>query len=466
MNERRYWQFRAAGLMLVLSTLTGCGETVKKEDLSALIRDAAAARSSGHEDRAANSLKEAFDLLPAPGQPKRVDCINKIYPEILALALDLRQSGRFSLSKTMLDKAIEIESECTLPDKKSATALKAETEKVGDMEISLLKRADKAKEFRLELKQLKHTTRDLVKQFDSGDFEQVARDGRAHLEVLRKTRGAASNAYCDARRLVIDSMLQQGNTEGALNLLEDDVSELNRFNDRDLANADEDAVESALFLSPLLAQISDLQLCLGKENEARKNAERSIEIARILGGKANPDAATGMLVLATIMKDHGKEREALEMAKNALPLMSKVKHQHANWVRCLYTIAQLEDSLGKTSEAERDFDRLISDAERHEQRGATGVSLAIAAAFYRARGEKEKYNALKDKAIKIALNKNEPPNSARLIYETLGDSCVRASKFSEALPYFGTALKFASKLQKEVLEKKIAACKKNKSVTS
>lgn len=466
MNKQIYSKFLLAGSLLVLCSSTGCSQTVKKDDLSDLIKDASVARSSGHEDRAANSLKEAFDLLPPSGDPKRADCINKIYPEILVLAEDLRQSGRFSLSKTMLDKAIQIESECTLPDKKSATALKAETEKVGDLELSLLKRADKAKELRLELKQLKHTTRDLVKQFDSGDFEQVAREGRAHLEVLRKTRGAASKAYGEARRLVIESMLHQGNVEAALKLLEDDVPELSNFSDRDLASADEEAVESALFLSPLLAQISDLQLTLGRDAEAQKSAMRALAIAKIIGGKANPDVATGKLVLATILKSRGQYKEALEMAEGALPLMSSAKHQRANWLRCLYTIAQLEDTLGKKQKAKDHFDELIAEAERHEHLATAGVSLAIGAAFYRSEGDQKKYNQYKDEAINIAQRKNEPSNSAFMIYETLGDSSVRFSKFSEALPYFETALKYASSSQKKIIEGKIAACKKNKSVAS
>lgn len=466
MNKSFYSSFCALCSLLILSFATGCGETAKKDNFAELITDGATARSAGHEDRAANSLKEAFELLPPQSDPKRVACVNKLYPETLALASALRQSGRFSLSKTMLDKAIEIESECTLPGKKSAIELRAETEKVGEMELSILKRADKAKELRHELKQLKLTTRDLVKQFDSGDFEQVARDGRAHLEVLRKTRGAASNAYCDARRLVIDSLLHQGNTEAALKLLEDDVPELNKFNDKDLANADEEAVESALFLSPLLAQIADLQLSLGRNAEAEKSAARSLQIAQVLGGKANPDAASSKLVLATILKEKGRDKEALELARDALPLLSKSKRQQASRVRCLYTVAQLEDSLGQKREAKRDFDKLIAEAESHEQRGTSGISLAIGAAFYRTLGDQQKYANLKDKAIKIAQRKSESPNSVRVIYETLGDSSVRFSKFSEALPYYEIALKNADRLQKERLEKKIAACKKNKSVAS
>lgn len=275
----------AAFATTAIMCLAACGQTVKKDVFADLINDGAQARSTGHEDRAANSLKEAFEMLPPVGSPKRVECVNRLYPEILALSADLRRSGRFSLSKTMLDKAIEIESECNLPDKKSAVALKEETEKVGEMELSLLKRADKAKELRFELKQLKHTTRDLAKQFASGDFEQVARDGRAHLEVLRKTRGVASKAYCDARRLIIESMLHQGNPEGALKLLEDDVLELNTFKDSELMNADEEAVENALFLSPLLAQISGLQLTLGKKLKQRRVRAAHLRLQKSLAAR-------------------------------------------------------------------------------------------------------------------------------------------------------------------------------------
>ncbi len=171
------------------------------------------------------------------------------HPEVLALASDLRQSGRFSLSKTILDKAIEIESECTIEGKKSAIDVKAETEKTGDLELSLLKRADKVNELKGELKQLKHTTRDLMKQFQRGDYQSVARDGRAHLEVMRKTRGVASNAYCNARDLVVDSLLYEDKVKAAIKLLEDDVSELRDFKDEDLKNADEDAARVSNFFS-------------------------------------------------------------------------------------------------------------------------------------------------------------------------------------------------------------------------
>ncbi|HNB20802.1 MAG TPA: tetratricopeptide repeat protein [Candidatus Melainabacteria bacterium] len=466
MKKGNYSHLISASLLIVLAFASGCSDSTKKDDFSALILDGASARSAGHEDRAANSLKEAFDLLPAKGDPKRSACINQLYPEILALASDLRQSGRFSLSKTMLDKAIEIESECTIPDKKSATVLRSETEKIGEMELSLLRRADKAKELRDELKQLKHTTRDLVKQFDSGDFDRVAKDGRAHLEVLRKTRGAASKAYCEARRLVVESFLHQGNTEGALKLLEDDLPELSKFSDQDLVNADEGAVESAIFLSPLLAQISELQLALGRDAEAEKNARRSMEIARILGGRANPESSSGRLVLAKILKQQGKEKESLDMAKEGLPLLSRFKYQHANWLRCLCMVAQLEDSLGQKKEARRDFNRLVSEAQKQHERGASAECLAIAAAFYRTQDDQKTYTRLKDEAIQISQNESEPPHSVMLVYETLADSSVRFSKFTEALPYYQSALKYSSALEKERLQKKIAACKKNKAVTS
>ncbi len=456
----------AAFATTAIMCLAACGQTVKKDVFADLINDGAQARSTGHEDRAANSLKEAFEMLPPVGSPKRVECVNRLYPEILALSADLRRSGRFSLSKTMLDKAIEIESECNLPDKKSAVALKEETEKVGEMELSLLKRADKAKELRFELKQLKHTTRDLAKQFASGDFEQVARDGRAHLEVLRKTRGVASKAYCDARRLIIESMLHQGNPEGALKLLEDDVLELNTFKDSELMNADEEAVENALFLSPLLAQISGLQLTLGKQAEAEKSARRSLEIAKILGGKANPDASSSQLVLAIILKQQGKNKEALLSARGALPLLANAKHQRQNWIRCLCTIAELEDLLGLKVEARRDFDQLINEAETARDPGAASVSLAVAAAYYRTQGDQAKYLKLKEEAITLAQRKSEPPFSVAMTYETLGDSSVRFSKFSEALQSYETAVRYASQHQKESIEQKIAACKKNKSVAS
>ena len=463
---RRFRKYLSSTTLALAFLITACSSGPPKESFSSLLADAVQARTSGHEDRAANGLKEAFELLPERGNAERVSAVNQIYPEILALAAELRQLGRFSLSKTMYDKAIEIEPECTIEGKQSATALKDETEKVGDMELNLLKRADKAKELRQELKQLKHTTKDLAKQFNEGDYDLVAKDGRAHLEVLRKTRGATSNAYAGARRLVIDSLIFQDKIPQAIKLLEDDIPELSRFKDEDLKNADDEAVECTMFLSPLLAQIADLQLSLGRNDEAEKNAKRSLQLAKILGGKMGADAAFSQLILASIEKSKGKNKEALELARTALPSLSKSNKKRENWVRALLMIAQLESSLGKTQEAQRDFDKLIREARGRKQLGSAALSLAAAAAFYREQGQDSRFAELKDEAIAMVSRPAEPPNSVEQTYEILGDSAVRFSKFSEALGYFESALKASPKSQRERLEKKISMCKKNKSVAS
>jgi len=450
-----------------LSFICGCAPAAKKtDDFTSLIKSSAQSRTSGHEDAAANDLKEAFDRLPASGAAERADCINKLYPEILELSVLLRQLGRLSLANTLLDKAIEIEPECTLRDKQSAVALKKETERVGEMEVALIKRADKARELRDGLKELKHTTRDLSKLFAKGDFEQVARDGRRHLELLRKSRGAASNAYCDARRLVVESLLQQDNVSGAIKLLEDDVNELSNFKDEDLRNADDEAVECAMYLSPLLGEIANLQVTIGKFDEAEKNVRRSFELARIMGGKAAPDSKGGQLAYAVILERRGMNKEALEAANTALPYFRRARANRSLRIRCLYTIAHLEDTLGRTKAAKKNYDRLIKEAKENPQPGSTSISLALAAAFYRNQGDDIAFSQLKDEAIRLAGRKGEPQSSIEIMYETLGDSSVRFSKFTEALDLYEKALNHSAEFQKENLQKKIDMCKKNKSVTS
>ncbi len=467
MSRRRCANLLLSMLLFVsLNLNTGCSGPAKKDDFADLMKSAQAARATGHEDLAANCLKDAFDNLPGKDNAGRAPSINQIYPEILALASDLRQSGRFSLSKTMLDKAIEIESECTIEGKQSAVAVKEETEKMGDMEINLLKRADKAKDLKNELKKLKLTTRGLFKQFQKGDYDQVARDGRAHLEVLRKTRGVASNAYCDARNLVVDSLLLKDNVTGAIKLLEDDVPELSNFKVEDLKNADEDAAEAALFLSPLLEQIAGLQLSIKKYDEAEKNAKRAYELAQTMGGKLNSTSAASLVTLATIMRVRGKYKESLEASKCALPLFAKAKKHRDSWERCLYTIAQAEADLGQHENARQDFLKLVRMAEGKPQRGVSSASLAVAAVYFRTQGDEKRYEGIKDKAIQLASRNGEPRASIEMVYELLGDGAVSMSKFTQAEDFYRTALKYAAASQKEGLEKKIATCKRNRSAES
>ncbi len=467
MSKRRIKNQFTTGIMLViLSTTCGCSTPEKKDDFAGLIKAAQTARTSGHEDLAANCLKEAFEKLPAKDNAVRAQAINQIYPEILALAADLQKLGRFSLSKTILDKAIEIESECTIEGKQSAVAVKEETEKVGELEINLLKRADKSNELKAELKQLKHTTKDLVKQFHQGNYSVVAHEGRAHLEVLRKTRGVPSNAYCDARNLVIDSLVYEDNIPAAIKLLEDDVPELSNFKDEDLTNADDEAIEAALFLSPLLGQIGDLQVKIGKYDEAEKNAKRSFDLAQILGGKLHPTSAFSLTTLALVKRMKGQEKEALEYGKKAIPYYEKAKKRRGEMIRCLLLIAQSETALGQTHEAKKVFDRLVNQAEHRQDRGTSSIVMARAAAFYRAQGDEERYRNLSDKAIKFSSQKGEPRNSIVATYDALGEGAVRMSKFTEAERFYTTALKYADKFQKVSLEKKIEMCKRNRSVTS
>ena len=446
--------------------LFGCSTEPKTDNFAALVKSSAKARTSGHEDAAANDLKDAFERLPQKGIAERTECINKLYPETIELSILLRQLGRLSLANTMLDKAIEIEPECTISGKQSAVALKKETERVGELEMTLIKRADKAKELRDGLKELKHTTRDLSRLFDKGDFEQVARDGRKHLEILRKSRGAASNAYCDARRLVVESMLQQDNIDGAIKLLEDDVNELSNFKDDDLRNGDEEAVESAMYLAPLLGEIANLEVTVGKFDEAEEKALRSFELARIMGGKATPDSNGGQLAYAIILQLKGKNKDALEAANAALPFFQRPRANRALRVRCLYTIAHLHEALGNTKLAQKGYDHLIREAQENPQPGSSSIALAMAAAFYRTHSEGVEYSKLKDEAIRLAGRKGEPQSSIQVMYETLGDSSVRFSKFTEGLNFYENALKHAPEFQKESLQKKIDMCKKNKSVTS
>jgi hypothetical protein len=95
-------------LLIILNVTSGCSGPAKKDDFAGLMKSAQTARSTGHEDLAANCLKDAFDKLPAKDNAARVQAINQIYPEILALASDLRESGRFFLYKKNFVKSNEI----------------------------------------------------------------------------------------------------------------------------------------------------------------------------------------------------------------------------------------------------------------------------------------------------------------------------------------------------------------------
>ncbi len=197
-----------------------------------------------------------------------------------------------------------------------------------------------------------------------------------------------------------------------------------------------------------------------------KNARRSFELAQTLGGKLNPTSASSLTTLAMIMRVKGKENEALSTAEKAMSYFEKGKKNRDALTRCRLTIAQAEAALGQASKAEKDFEKLVDEAQGKGQASMASVSLAQAAAFYRAQGDEKKYAVLSAEAIKLASRKGESKASIQIMYETLGDGAVRMSKFSEAERFYKIALKHAPELLKENLEKKIAMCIKNRSVSS
>ncbi len=180
----------------------GCTNVPPKSDFNGLLKSSADARSIGHEDQAANDLKEAFDLLPQKSDPKREQAVNQLYTQILALAADLKKSGRLSLSNTMYEKAISIETECTLADKPSATDLRKETDEVFAQEEKILATASNTPDLRAKEKEFRHTSDILKKLYEKGEYRKVENEGIKHLESVRGMCGTDDTLYDEPARFI------------------------------------------------------------------------------------------------------------------------------------------------------------------------------------------------------------------------------------------------------------------------
>lgn len=452
-------------ILISLTTLlliVGCTNAQKKGDFAGLLKSSADARSIGHEDLAANDLKEAFDLLPAKNDPNREKAVNQLYAQLLVLAADLRKSGRLSLSNTMYDKAIEIENECTTAGKASAKALKLETEEVFAQEEKILDVASNTSDLRKKEKEFRSTSAKLKRLFEKGDYQRVEIEGIKHSENVRALCGTDSALYDEARKVYIDTLLVQDKLPPALALLERDLKELDTFSEDDLKNADADSVQKAFFLCTTLCEISKLKIIVGELDDAEKTARRSLRLANILGGRMVLETALSQLALAEVLIKKGQNQEALALARSSYKLLGTIKSTTAKKIRSLSMIAVLENLLGQKELAKRDFSSLSNLSSAYPRIRESWIAFAYAAAYYRAQGDKRGFLRLKDRAIKATLSKKMPRFEIFTVFETLGDSAFQASEFSEATVLYEKALQYSSNFQKAELEEKLANSRKQK----
>ncbi len=450
--------------MLVFLTtvlLFGCTSQEKKSDFAGLIQSSIKARSVGHEDLAANDLKEAFDALPPQGDPKRTPAVNQLYPEILELAAELRKSGRLSLSNTMYDKAIEIESQCTIAGKASATALKQDTEKVFDIEEKMLAGASTKPDLRAKEREFRHTSATLRKHFEKGEYRRVESEVTKHLESVRALCGTGDTIYDEARKVYIDTLLVQDKLTPALAILNRDVKELDTFTEDDLKNADTDAIQSAFFVCKTLCEIANLKIITGDFDEAEKTARRALQLANQIGGRVVLEKSLSQMTLADVLIRKGQSKEALASLKSSQNMLATIDTPMINRIHCYTLIAPLENSLGQKKDAKRDFDTLIGWIPGAPPDSELSLSLALAASFYRLQGDEKKYLSLKDRAVNLTLAKGVSKSDTERVFETLGDCSFQVSRFAEAADFYQKALRHSSQFQKEQLEKKIKNCKQN-----
>jgi tetratricopeptide (TPR) repeat protein len=446
--------------LTALLLIGGCTNAQTKSDFDGLLKSSATARSIGHEDLAANDLKEAFDSLPPNDDPKRVQRVNQLYPQLLALAADLKKSGRLSLSNTMYEKAMAIEAECTLADKPSATALRKETDEVFAQEEKILATASNTPDLRLKEKEFRNTSEVLKKLFAKGEYRKVETEGLKHSESVRALCGTDSALYDEARKVYIDTLLVQDKLAPALALLERDLKELDTFSEDDLKNADADAIQNAFFLCSTLCEIAQLKTIIGELDEAEKTARRSLRLVNILGGRMVLETALSQIVLADVLMRKGQNQEALVLARSSYKLLATIKSTPSDQIRAMRMIAVLENLLGQKDLAKRDFSNLANLFTAYPRIRESWISFAVAAAYYRAQGDKQGFLRLKDRAIKATLSKNISKFDVLTVFETLGDSAFQASEFSEALSFYEKALQYSSNFRKEELERKIERSKK------
>ncbi len=449
-------------MTVVLSTtlfcLVGCSNAEKKADVASLIKSSVEARLIGHEDLAANYIKEAFDSLPPVNTPQRVLAVDQLYSETLILAKDLRKSGRLSLSDTLYDKAIEIEQESTLSSKQSARKLKQETEKMFDIEENILVKATGSNDLRESENRLRKITKHLEMLLKQGDYAKVESDGQKHLQIVRNACGTGSPVYENARQVYVSALLRLGMSKQALDLMGSDAKELKSFSDKDLENADAEAIQNAYFLDRFLCEFANVQLQLGDLSGAEKSARQSVDLAGTLGGKMVLEKAYAMLALSRALKAQGEFKPALDLAASAMPMMEQHGAYLEDKVRCLQVIAEVEETLDLKKEAARDFNKLIEIALTSPVTGDSPLALAVASAYFRANGNEKKCLELKNKSIANAMSEGDKFET-RSVFKKLGDSARKASRTQEAVSFYEKALRYSSKSQEMEIKEKIASCK-------
>jgi len=464
---RRFYplsQFLTANMLAVimLLSLAGCGGDSKSAQFEKLIKSSNKARSIGHEDLAANDLKEALEFLPATNDPDRVTAVNIIYPEILALAADLRKSGRLSLSNTMYDRAIEIERECTIAGKESAISLKQETEKMFDMEENILTEATTSNDLRKKENELAAITIKYEEILARGDYAKVHGEGMKHFERIRSVSGEAGQLHNGMRKVILNLLKAEDRISEAIALVKRDVKALDTFTDEDLKKGNEDSIQNAYFLRTALAELALLQAEVGDLQEAEVNARRSLSLTVMLGGKLVQEKAMSQFALAEVLRVKGQNAPALSLAKDSYDLLERARSGSSNKLCCLTLSVQAEAALGNKKNAEKACDLIIEIAKEARATDATVASLACASVYFQNSGNEKKFLQAKD----LLMAKMQSPkasfyaNSAAL--EQLGDSSKKLSKFSEAVSYYQGALKYSSAEHKEKINQKIADCKKNK----
>ncbi len=311
---------------LAVSTFVlGCSPAEKKPDIAALVKSSIAARAIGKEDLAANELKEAYEHLPPRNSAGRVEAINQLYTPTLDLAAELSKAGRFSLSNTLYDKAIEIESECTISRKQSATQLKRESEQVFDTEEKILSKATTVGEMKAKTLEMQRVTDALARRLQSEDPKKVEAEARKHLQVIRNSFGVASHQYLDILRVLENALSKQNAFQFAIEIVESDIRHLTDFKEEDLKNADADAIESVYFLIPLYCDLSSLQVKAKKLDEAVQNAGKACKYAKIVGGKEKGRLVNAQYALATALHAKGEDDQAMDILQMAYALARQEK---------------------------------------------------------------------------------------------------------------------------------------------
>lgn len=318
----------------------GCAPVSDKPDISKLIKSSIEARAAGHEDLAANDLKEAYENLPTRG-PGRVEAINQLYVPTLDLAADLRKSGRLSLSNTMYDKAIEIEPECTLGGRSSARRLKRETEEVFDTEERIITNQSTYSAQKARIKALQDKTESLERRVLTDDPKPLEDEAIKHLDVIRNSFGVASSQYVDAVRATGEILIKLNKAPVAVRILEVDIRQLSEPKIESIKTGDIDAVQDLYFHIPLKSELAYLQIKTGQLDEAEQNARKSCELAKCVGGEMKSRLAVAQLTLATVLNLKGDKEGALRLLKETLPLLREEKLGKDS-ERCKKMIEQIE----------------------------------------------------------------------------------------------------------------------------